>query len=93
VDVQCYCGNTLGAQASATDCNVACAGDATQMCGGSWRLSVYAATSAASSTTAPQTTTKSSSTVPVASPTSTASISKRGLGFNYVSATTPFANT
>jgi len=40
---QCFCGNTPGTQAPETDCNIACAGDSTQICGGAWRNSVYQA--------------------------------------------------
>jgi len=41
---ECWCGHNAPASslnASATDCNVACAGDATQTCGGQWRLSTF----------------------------------------------------
>ncbi|KAF8908562.1 copper radical oxidase with WSC domains [Gymnopilus junonius] len=44
---ECYCGNTLidGAELASdpTSCNMGCAGNATQACGGPNRLSVYAA--------------------------------------------------
>ncbi|KIJ67360.1 copper radical oxidase [Hydnomerulius pinastri MD-312] len=41
---QCFCGDYLmngAAQASASDCNMACGGNATEACGGPNRLSVY----------------------------------------------------
>lgn len=40
---QCFVGNTLAYNTSATGCNVACPGDAskTTMCGGAWRISLY----------------------------------------------------
>ena len=40
---QCYCGNTLGgAAADEADCNMPCAADSTEKCGGPVRMSVYA---------------------------------------------------
>lgn len=47
---QCYCGYVLNAaavQEPATDCNMVCAGNETEYCGGSWRLTVYASTTLA----------------------------------------------
>lgn len=42
---QCYCGNTIaaGTTQDATDatCNMACAGDATEQCGGAGRMNLY----------------------------------------------------
>ncbi|KAI0175889.1 hypothetical protein GGR52DRAFT_334817 [Hypoxylon sp. FL1284] len=41
---ECYCGDKLetgSAEAPASDCNMACAGEASEYCGGSDRLSVY----------------------------------------------------
>jgi hypothetical protein len=41
---ECWCGNELtsgSAAAPLSDCDYACAGDATEMCGGSRRLSLY----------------------------------------------------
>lgn len=45
---QCFCGNEYdsGGQADEADCSSACSGDATIMCGGSWRNSVYEITGA-----------------------------------------------
>ncbi|KAG8880657.1 hypothetical protein FRB97_000611 [Tulasnella sp. 331] len=60
---ECYCGNSLSGgtlDSVDTDCNAACAGDSTKICGGSYRLSVYTAGGTTVSTTA--TTTKSSAT-------------------------------
>ncbi|KAG8982997.1 hypothetical protein FRB94_008174 [Tulasnella sp. JGI-2019a] len=51
---ECYCGNTLaspGAVAASADCNGPCAGDSTTLCGGTYRLSVYKASSTTTSTT------------------------------------------
>ncbi len=44
--VECYCGNEYDTHGSAdeSDCNHACRGDPTVMCGGEWRLSVYSIT-------------------------------------------------
>ena len=40
---QCYCGNTLGGAAAAeAECNMPCAADSTEKCGGPVRLNVYA---------------------------------------------------
>ena len=44
---ECYMGNSLSAgstQAAATDCSQTCAGNTTELCGGSSRLNVYQAT-------------------------------------------------
>jgi len=41
---QCFCGSELAAgyiQAPGTDCNYTCTGDASQLCGGFWRLNLY----------------------------------------------------
>lgn len=41
---ECYCGNELQAgsvTATASDCNMACAGNASQSCGAGNRLNVY----------------------------------------------------
>ncbi len=39
----CFCGDSYGAQGEATesDCNMQCSGNANQMCGGPSRNSVY----------------------------------------------------
>jgi hypothetical protein len=41
---QCLCGNTYGSQGQApeSDCNIPCAGDSNEMCGGPFRNSIYA---------------------------------------------------
>src|SRR2546421_311211 len=62
--IECWCGSSLAAGSSAapsTDCSYACSGNASEICGGSRRLSLYqlissnssatTATSVASSTT------------------------------------------
>ena len=40
---QCYCGNELdgSSKLDESECSMACEGDASSMCGGSWALSVY----------------------------------------------------
>jgi hypothetical protein len=41
---ECYCGNALASQstvASDSDCNMACAGNVTEACGGSGRMSLF----------------------------------------------------
>ena len=44
---ECYCGNSLqnngatGVVTDASSCSVACGGDASKTCGGSWALNVY----------------------------------------------------
>ena len=41
---QCFCGNDNPADTSkapASECNLACSGDSTKMCGGSWRMNIY----------------------------------------------------
>ncbi|KAJ7721547.1 glycoside hydrolase superfamily [Mycena maculata] len=42
---QCYCGNTLanglGVSTASTDCNMACAGNSSQICGGNYRMSLF----------------------------------------------------
>ena len=39
---QCFCGNAIvnGSLAASGDCYMLCAGDANQMCGGTWRINV-----------------------------------------------------
>lgn len=57
---ECYCGNSLSISSSSapeTDCNVACGGNSTEVCGGGNRLSVYAK-NASQETTTPQTPTQ-----------------------------------
>jgi hypothetical protein len=60
---QCFCGETfdkLGRNVGPTDCSSSCVGNLTQICGGSWVLSIYNVTpSSTTSTTFSQTTTKS----------------------------------
>ncbi|KAL2063424.1 hypothetical protein VTL71DRAFT_5229 [Oculimacula yallundae] len=84
---ECYCGNKLNAgsiSAPASECSIACKGDATQTCGGSKRLNLYHHAAAVSSTTSvssTQTSSSSSLAVPSSSsssvvvPTTTSSAS------------------
>lgn len=37
----CFCGNQYGKSGPATNCDIRCAGDPNQICGGSWANSVY----------------------------------------------------
>lgn len=49
---QCYCGNTIsapGAPAASGSCNMACAGNSTEMCGGTWFMNMYQVTNPSSS--------------------------------------------
>jgi len=41
---QCFCGNSYGSEGSApaSDCNMACSGNSSEICGGGYRNSVYA---------------------------------------------------
>jgi len=46
---ECYCGDTIaasGALSTATDCNMPCAGNATELCGGASRLNIFKSTTA-----------------------------------------------
>jgi len=48
---QCYCGyslNAAGVNEPSADCNMPCGGDTTEVCGGSWRLTVYKSTTTTS---------------------------------------------
>ena len=40
---QCFCGNVINPRifTPKTECNMQCAGDSSQMCGGSWRMNIY----------------------------------------------------
>ena len=38
---QCFCGNTYGRYGPANNCNMRCAGDPSQACGGEWANSVF----------------------------------------------------
>lgn len=40
---QCFCGNSYGRSGFAANCNMRCAGNAAQICGGVWANSVYRA--------------------------------------------------
>lgn len=39
--VECYCGNDFTTKTPSASCNVPCAGDNSQMCGGPWAVSVF----------------------------------------------------
>ncbi|KAF7322464.1 Glycoside hydrolase [Mycena chlorophos] len=58
-----YCGNSYSStpvSASTGDCNMACAGDSTQLCGGSWRAQIYTYGTASTTTTTTTSTTATS---------------------------------
>ena len=38
---QCYCGNSFGKYDTADNCDMACSGDESQMCGGTWANMIY----------------------------------------------------
>ncbi|KAG8954322.1 hypothetical protein FRC03_011505, partial [Tulasnella sp. 419] len=70
---ECYCSNTFPSNASplaSTQCNVACKGDASTMCGGVWRLNVYGPSNERyDTTTATSATTTSTTSATAASAT------------------------
>ena len=43
---QCFCGNAYGGQGTSSNCDMACSGDGSETCGGSWANSVYATATA-----------------------------------------------
>lgn len=95
---ECYCGNSLaspGAVAASADCNGACAGDSTTLCGGTYRLSVYKASSAAAttttSTTSKTTTTASKTTTTTTTTATSASATPSGYVGCYVDQGSPRA--
>ena len=75
---QCWCGDYVGNElANSTDCNMPCAGDPAQICGGTGRINVYKGVNPSTSTSTSTTSsaTKSSST---STPTSTSPVSFDG---------------
>ncbi|KAF7311441.1 Glycoside hydrolase [Mycena kentingensis (nom. inval.)] len=51
---ECYCGNSFSSTpptAAAADCNMKCAGDASQLCGSGWRMQIYTRTASTTTTT------------------------------------------
>ncbi|KAG9044270.1 hypothetical protein FS837_008421 [Tulasnella sp. UAMH 9824] len=81
---ECYCGNALTSNVpkAISECNVNCAGDASQKCGGGWRLTLYqsvaVSSTSTSSTTTIVSTTSASSTTSSASATATATWTNLG---------------
>ncbi|WWC90609.1 uncharacterized protein L201_005545 [Kwoniella dendrophila CBS 6074] len=74
---QCFCDsqlrNGLGAYAAASDCSNQCAGDASQPCGGYWRMNLYKAVAGRGDTSPSATTAKTtSSTTAVSTKVTTA---------------------
>jgi glucan endo-1,3-alpha-glucosidase len=66
--MQCYCGNTYDTTKaiSSSSCNMACAGDSSNICGGNYAINIYqvkasGTTSSSSSTTASATSSASAS--------------------------------
>lgn len=99
---ECYCGNTQRAAAKLvanTDCNVACAGDMYSKCGGSWRLSAFAAiadnsvttTSIASSTTTSSATSTATSSTTTSSTTTSSTTTSSSTTSTASAAATPAA--
>ncbi|KAJ6597228.1 glycoside hydrolase superfamily [Mycena vulgaris] len=72
---ECWCGSAIiggtPGVALTSECNVACAGDSTSKCGGSWRMQLYTAT--VSTTTGTPTATTTSTTITTTSSTTTTS--------------------
>jgi hypothetical protein len=50
---QCFCGNTYGRYGTADNCNMACAGNAAEMCGGVWANAIYRSTGVAGPSVSP----------------------------------------
>ncbi|WRT68503.1 uncharacterized protein IL334_005479 [Kwoniella shivajii] len=77
---QCFCDsslkNGLGQSASASECTYACAGDATQPCGGYYRMNLYVAGSSSVALPSSSTSVKSSTTSTKVSTTAATSTSK-----------------
>ncbi|KAG8846898.1 hypothetical protein FRB96_001743 [Tulasnella sp. 330] len=48
---ECYCGNSMTASVTSTACTLTCGGDSSQICGGSWAISIYRSSSSATTTT------------------------------------------
>ncbi|KUJ09774.1 WSC-domain-containing protein [Mollisia scopiformis] len=74
---ECYCGNSINAgsvPAAPTDCNFPCAGDSTELCGGSNRLNMYNYGTVTSSTQLSSTSSTLSSSSLLSSITSTSSL-------------------
>ena len=71
---ECYCGNTLlnyAAPQAATDCNMPCVGNSTELCGGSSRMGLYqlAAGSSSSSSSSASSSTSSTTSSSASNPT------------------------
>jgi hypothetical protein len=70
VGSECYCGSSITSPSttlSQSSCNMACAGDSSQLCGGSWAIQVYSLSASTTTTTSTSTSTSTSAT-----PTTTA---------------------
>lgn len=69
---ECWCGGALnstggaGKTAAASDCNMPCAGDASQTCGGNYRMNLYGFTNSTSSATSATPTSTSAYSAPTA---------------------------
>ncbi|KIO26870.1 hypothetical protein M407DRAFT_234142, partial [Tulasnella calospora MUT 4182] len=77
---ECYCGTTLNTntKVAVTDCLSSCVGDASEICGGSWRLTLFqrnGATSSSSSSSSTSSTSSSASTTTSSSAAATSSTS------------------
>jgi len=47
----CFCGNSYGKYGKATNCDMKCAGDSNEICGGSWANSIYEVSTGSSTST------------------------------------------
>src|ERR1700753_4005532 len=75
---ECWCGPSLAtgsAEAPSTDCSYVCDGDATEICGGSRRLSLYKLKSSSSSSSSVTSTTSSQSSTDSSSSSTSSSTS------------------
>ncbi|KAH7419627.1 WSC domain-containing protein [Cadophora sp. MPI-SDFR-AT-0126] len=76
---QCWCGDYVANElANSTDCNMPCAGNSTQICGGVGRINVYKGVIPSSSTSS-STISTSTSASSASAPTSTSPVSFDGL--------------
>lgn len=98
--VECYCGNSIGAGSVptlATDCNMVCAGNASEFCGAGNRLNMYSLSAAPVSSSASASASASVSPSPVsassAAPSPTGPVAPLTVGsYKYVSCYTEATN-
>lgn len=74
---ECWMGNDMATTASVSSaCTVKCAGDGTQICGGSWAIQIYVSPQATTSPTTATATTKTTTTTTTTAATTTATTPK-----------------